>query len=264
MEKNMSTSLKTVKTLLLLLILSGCSLNPGMNKPTMNLELNENVELIDITTEIISEQESALENYLVSSGDILSIVVFGQQEYFPIANIGANNPYTSRMVDQEGEIFFPYVGNLKVAGQTISEVRNQITLKLSKTFNDPQVDVSIYEFNSKRNVYVLGEVKDPTTLSVGLVSLTLADAIASAEGLAPGTSNANQIYVIRGSKELNKGKIYRASLRNSSKLVISGQFKLLPGDIVFVGAADITLWNRFITQLFPFASFLNQVDNIEN
>ena len=38
---------------------------------------------------------------------------------------------------------------------------------------------------------------------------------------------------------------------------------LSPGDIVFVGVADITKWNRFISQLFPFASFLNQVDNID-
>ena len=137
-------------------------------------------------------------------------------------------------------------------------------MRLSNTFNDPQVDVSIFKFNKSRNIYVLGEVRSPKSLQVGLVPLTLAEALSQADGLAPGTSNGNRIFVIRGNANAYGGTIYQASLKNSSQLVAAGQFQLLPGDIIFVGAADITLWNRFITQLFPFASFLNQVDNIEN
>ena len=257
------TKLLSISTILCLLM--SCAVSPGMKSPKIDNQAKiDGIEIIDINAAVVEEQSKGLENYLVSTGDILSIVVFGQNEFFPVANIGGNNPYTSRLVDQNGEIFFPYAGTIKVSGKTFSEIRKDITKGLSKTFNDPQVDVSIFEFNKNRNVYVLGEVKSPKSVQVGLVPLTLAEAIAQADGLSAGTSNGNRIFVIRGKDEDYGGKIFQASLQNSSQLVSAGQFQLLPGDIVFIGAADITLWNRFITQLFPFASFLNQVDNIQN
>ncbi len=257
--------IKIISKSIILFILAGCAIAPGMQSPKIDSKTKiDGIEIIDINASVVEEQSKGIENYLVSTGDILSIVVFGQTDFFPVANIGGNNPYTSRLVDQNGEIFFPYAGTVKVAGKTFSKIREDITAGLSKTFNDPQVDVSIFEFNKNRNVYVLGEVKSPKSVQVGLVPLTLAEAIAQADGLSAGTSNGNRIFVIRGEKDTYGGKIFQASLKNSSQLVSAGQFQLLPGDIVFIGAADITLWNRFITQLFPFASFLNQVDNIEN
>ena len=102
-------------------------------------------------------------------------------------------------------------------------------------------------------------------MSVGLVGLTLSDAIAQAQGLSPVTSKGNAVFVVRKDfEEGDGGYVYRANFNNASEFVIAGEFILIPGDIVFVGAADITKWNRFISQLFPFASFLNQVDNLSS
>ena len=101
-------------------------------------------------------------------------------------------------------------------------------------------------------------------MSVGLVGLTLSDAIAQAQGLSPVSSKGDAVFVIRKDYEGNSGTVFRADFRDASEFVIAGEFILIPGDIVFVGAADITKWNRFISQLFPFASFLNQVDNLQN
>ena len=262
----MTMKTKTKSILLLsITLLAGCAISPGMSSPNMsNSSQSDGIEIINIDSDIVFEKSLGVENYLVSTGDVLSIVVFGQKEFFPVVNGSGNNPYTSRLVDQNGEIFFPYAGTVKVSGKTFKEIRQDITMRLSNTFNDPQVDVSIFKFNKSRNIYVLGEVRSPKSLQVGLVPLTLAEALSQADGLAPGTSNGNRIFVIRGNANAYGGTIYQASLKNSSQLVAAGQFQLLPGDIIFVGAADITLWNRFITQLFPFASFLNQVDNIEN
>ena len=33
-------------------------------------------------------------------------------------------------------------------------------------------------------------------------------------------------------------------------------FTVRPGDVVFVGAADITRWNRFLTQLLPLSDVI--------
>ena len=201
--------------------------------------------------------------YTVSSGDTLSIVVFGVEEFFPqVSNY--QNPYTSRIVDDKGEIFFPYAGTIKVSGKTISKIREELKNSLSLTFKNPQVDVTITEFNEKRNIYVLGELKQTNVIKLGIVPITLADAISQSGGISNTSSHGSRVFIIRANVDLNTGVVYRANMNNASSFIMSSNFYLEPGDIVFVGAADITKWNRFITQLFPFASFLNQVDNIEN
>ena len=255
---------QAVTLLLILFIISSCS-SLGFNDPK-SIESdfesfdNSKVEIIELTPKIVEEEKFNLENYRISTGDILSIVVFGQNDFFPITYSGINNPYTSKLVDEKGFIFFPYAGDIKVSGLTVAEVRNKVTELLAINFNDPQVDVSITEFNETRNVYVLGEVIRPQTIKIGLVPLTLGSAISQSNGLSPATSNSNKVFVIRGSEK--GGVVYRTSFSNSSNLLISGQFNLLPGDIVYVGPANIAKWNRYISQLFPFASFINQVDAI--
>ena len=116
------TKLLSISTILCLLM--SCAVSPGMKSPKIDNQAKiDGIEIIDINAAVVEEQSKGLENYLVSTGDILSIVVFGQNEFFPVANIGGNNPYTSRLVDQNGEIFFPYAGTIKVSGKTFSEIR---------------------------------------------------------------------------------------------------------------------------------------------
>ena len=250
--------------ILSIIILQSCALSPGMyDPPSINKDL-QNSEVIEITPDLIESQSYESESYKISNGDELSIVVFGQNEYFPIQSYIGNSPYTKRLVDENGKIFFPFAGEIFVKGYTVSEVRKILTELLSKNFVDPQLDVGISTFNPNRNIYVLGEVVRPQTMSVGLVGLTLSDAIAQAQGLSPVTSKGNAVFVVRKDYEGNNGFVYRANFNNASEFVIAGEFILIPGDIVFVGAADITKWNRFISQLFPFASFLNQVDNLSS
>ena len=44
-------------------------------------------------------------------------------------------------------------------------------------------------------------------------------------------------------------------------VLIAEQLLLQPGDVVFVGPAGITRWNRFMTQLLPFSGLIrNAVD----
>ena len=251
--------------ILSIIIIQSCALSPGMyDPPNFNKDL-QNERVIKITPKLIESQSYESESYKISNGDELAIVVFGQNEYFPIQSYIGNSPYTKRLVDENGKIFFPYAGEVYVKGFTVSEVRKVLTELLAKNFVDPQLDVGISTFNPNRNNYVLGEVVRPQTMSVGLVGLTLSDAIAQAQGLSPVTSKGNAVFVVRKDfEEGDGGYVYRANFNNASEFVIAGEFILIPGDIVFVGAADITKWNRFISQLFPFASFLNQVDNLSS
>lgn len=270
MKRIMIISLKNNCLLMLgIIFISSCSVIPGMQQPRsfeqIDLEgsmLKKNV--IDITPAIILDKKDDTKNYKIAKGDTLSIIVFGEPDYFPTLSVTSVNPYTSRLVDEKGIIFFPFVGEVQAEGLTISEIRNIITERLEKYINDPQVDVSIAKYSNNRNIYILGEVTKPKTINLDLVQITLADAISLAEGLSTQTSNPRGVFVIRRQDDQNESAVYRANLNDASKFLIAGDFRLLPGDIVYVGPSDITKWNRFISQLFPFASFVNQIDNIEN
>lgn len=265
MVQIMST-MKKIKFIFLIFItffLASCSIVPGMSEPKKSMDV-ANFDFVELNQKLVEESKMLLENYKISPGDTLSIIVFGQNDFFPVVSNLGDSPYSNRVVDEKGEIFFPYAGTLVAEGKTISDIRFELTERLESSFNSPQVDVAIKKYNSTRNIYVLGEVRRPITLSIGMVPLTLSDAIAEAQGLSQTTSNPKKVYVIRKNQTGPSGIVFNADLTRSSQFINAGDFNLLPGDIIFVGAADITKWNRFISQLFPFTSFLNQIDNFQN
>ena len=134
------------------------------------------------------------------------------------------SPYSTRLVDENGNIFFPYAGVINVKGKKISEVRTIITEKLNLEFNDPQVDVSISKYNKNRNVYIVGEVIKPSSMTIGIEDITLADLIANAKGLKSETSDPKDIYIIRTAEK--NPVIYRVNLRTPDKFILAKTLNL--------------------------------------
>lgn len=244
----MKAKIKLLIILFIGIFLQSCALSPGMKDPTNVIDSKFNfdsVKFIDLSKQSYDLSAIERENYKISIGDQLAIIVFGQEEYFPVQTFFGGSPYTNRIVDDNGEIFFPYVGKMNIQGKTVSEVRELITMQLDNTFNDPQVDVSISKFNSKRNIYILGEVTSPRTLSIGLVPINLAEAIAEARGLRVDSSDPSNVYVIRSQPNTRQGLVFKINMNDASEFLSASEFNLIPGDVIFVGAANITKWNRF-------------------
>tara|TARA_Y100001968_G_scaffold43_1_gene39 strand:+ start:4342 stop:5091 length:750 start_codon:yes stop_codon:yes gene_type:complete len=228
---------------------------------------DQKIKVKEINANLVNKQANLVTNmeYKISSGDILTVLVWGQPEAFPsLSSYQPNNPQNARTVGTDGYIFFPYIGKVYVAGLTINQVRNNLTNLLSKDFINPQVDVTITRFNSKRNIYVVGEVSKPTNMVLGIEPISLSEALVRSGGLNPNTSDPKSVFVIRQPTQGIGPEIYRANMKSPEEFIASGQFYLKPRDIVYVGAADITQWNRVISQFFPFASLINQVDNISS
>ncbi|MBL1241141.1 MAG: polysaccharide biosynthesis/export family protein [OCS116 cluster bacterium] len=134
--------------------------------------------------------------YKVGAGDILQVTVWEHPE---LLNLGAEGlPAIGFLIDSQGNIFYPYVGRMHVAGQSIYTIRDQLSESLAKYIENPQLDVTVTTFASKK-IYLTGEIARPAPLVMQGRAITLLDAITQAGGV---TANAdmNDIVVVRKAK----------------------------------------------------------------
>ncbi|WP_233263050.1 polysaccharide biosynthesis/export family protein [Cognatiluteimonas profundi] len=121
-------------------------------------------------------------------------------------------------------------------------------------------------FNDRKEVYVVGEVTKPQAINFKTTDMTLTQALGRAGGLDPTTSNASAVYVIRGMQGMERapGTVYHLNAKSPVAFVLADRFLLQPGDVVFVGQAGITRWNRFVSQLLPFSGVLRNAVSAGN
>ena len=262
--------IKAFISISLSIMLSSCSLSPGMhmdvqkNRSTGNNEvfiesIGRTIPIIEVTADSIANLATS-SIYRIGNGDEIVITVWGIPDIFPITSISPDQ--NRRRVDSNGNIYFPFVGLVKAAGKTQNELRSELALKLSSSFNEPQLDLSIAKFNSKK-IYLLGEVTQPEKINLTDVPITLADAIGEVKGLSTVTANGADVFIIR-SEVPDSGDpiIFRANLSSPAGFLAAGNFYLSDNDIVYVNAKGTTRWNRVISQFFPFSTFLNSIDNL--
>ncbi|MFL6591308.1 MAG: polysaccharide biosynthesis/export family protein [Luteimonas sp.] len=113
-------------------------------------------------------------------------------------------------------------------------------------------------YNDRKQVYVVGEVRNPQAITFKTTDVSLTQALGRAGGLDQTTSNGGEVYVIRGVQDMQKSPatVYHLNAKSPVAFALADQFSLRPGDVVFVGPAGITRWSRFVTQLLPFSGLL--------
>ena len=132
------------------------------------------------------------DSYKIGIGDRLFIYVYGETERLSASLVSgaAINPIFEKYVRDDGTIFYPNAGIIDVQGLTVEQIRQELTIKLANVLNNPQVDVSVSEFNSKK-VTVSGTFEKPGTYPITTVPLTLSQIVSNAnafsiQGSAPG------------------------------------------------------------------------------
>lgn len=211
----------TFKFLVSFLYLSvyGCSIAPGVyiDKSQFENGLENNgfsFDLVNVTPLTISKislpnvkgndqninekSESYLNTYeyRIGSQDILNIVVWEHPEL--TIPEGGQRPIeqAGHRVDQDGYIFFPYVGKIMVRGLTSEELRQLLTESLSQYIKDPQISVRIANFNSQI-VYVTGEVVKQGMYSLSDKPIHVVEIINMAGG-ATELADLENVTVVRG------------------------------------------------------------------
>lgn len=150
-------------------------------------------------------------------------------------------------------------------GVTLSRGGKTFTLDLQALYEQGDVsqnwllqngDILNVPDRSRNKVFVLGEVRKPSSRVMVKGRMTLAEAIGDSEGFDPTTSNPAKVYVIRGS--FDRPSIYKLDAQSPDALLLATQFQLQPRDVVFVSAYNLTRWNRIITQIQPTVQLLWQ------
>ncbi|RUO18681.1 polysaccharide export protein [Aliidiomarina haloalkalitolerans] len=249
----MSGSLqKLIVATIATVVLSGCAMFPGTHMPTnqdtvnAREDLNEQVRIYAITPSLVNqlrtpqttpelnpelEQMRAEYDYVVGVGDILNITVWNHPELTIPAGSMRSAQEAGNWVHNDGTIFYPYVGKLPVAGKRVTQIREELIAKLENYIENPQVDVTVAAFRSKR-IYVTGEVMQPGTLPITNVPLTLLDAINHSGGITELADWRNVVLT-------REGREYRFSLQELYQRGDTRQNVLLKaGDVLHVERND--------------------------
>lgn len=122
-------------------------------------------------------------------------------------------------------------------------------------------DVLHVPSREENKVFVLGEVRQPSSRVMARGRMSLAEALGDSNGLDPVTSSG-EVWVFRGAYE--KPRVYRLDARSADALLLAVQFELEPHDVVYVATYGLTSWNRVVTQILPTVQGIWQLVDIGN
>lgn len=125
----------------------------------------------------------------IQVGDLLSINVsaidgeaampFNLYETPMVGTAASSATPLTYLVDADGDIQFPVIGELKVKGSTTKELTEKLTTAIGAYIKNPIINIRMTNFS----VTVLGQVKAPGTYSVPNERITILEAIGLAGDL---------------------------------------------------------------------------------
>ncbi len=134
--------------------------------------------------------------------------------------------YQLYLIDNEGNIDFPTLGKLNVAGKTKIELISQLTDRLKKYINDPIVNIRIMNYK----IAVTGEVNKPGNFNIVSERVSLLDAISLAGDLTIYGRRDNVIVI----REVNGVKTINRIDLTKSDFISSDFYYLSQNDVVYV------------------------------
>ncbi len=215
-------NIATTAALLLMLLVSSCS-TPRNIAYMQNDQYGLQESILNMNKIKIQPQDQV--SIIVSCKEPELATLFNLKQ--PAGNPSGNNQRMGYTVDDAGDIFFPMLGQVHIAGLTRNEISKKISDLLIKGqwISDPIVTVEFINLHFS----VLGEVGAPGSYSITNDKITLLEGLALAGDLT--MHGEREITVIReqGGERIK----YNVDLR-SKDLYDSPVYYLQQNDIIYV------------------------------
>ena len=154
--------------------------------------------------------------YVVGPGDQIRVQLYGDVNQSYLLTVG-----------RDGRIDFPELGPVEVAGQTFTQVRQDLESRVARQMIGTVASVSMGETRSIR-VFVLGEAYRPGSYTVSGLS-TITNALFVSGGVKEIGSLRN-IQLKRRGQVVSRLDLYDLLLRGDT----TDDARLLPGDVIFI------------------------------
>ena len=220
-----------VQLVLLMLLLSSCGTpNVAYFDDLANGQSEKVMQALDIRLRPDDKLSIVVKSRDPQLADLFNLPVVSRRVgYSQSSSSHTSQQLSVYTVDQNGEIDFPVLGKLKVAGLNREEVAELIKNKLigQNLVKDPVVTIEYANLCFS----VLGEVKRPGRYDIIREHMTVLDAISMAGDLTI-QGERNNVLVMRemGNQRVN----YRINLQSGRELMQSPAFYLQQNDVVYV------------------------------
>lgn len=160
------------------------------------------------------------QNYILGPGDQVVINVWG-----------ASQQSVNETISADGYIVVPNVGQIKLAGMSVSQAKATIRNRLGARYAGSSIDMSVPDTRTIQ-VQVMGEVKRPGTYSLSGLSSAF-NALYTAGGIS-NIGTLRDIKVYRNGHQIADIDVYDYLLNGNAR----GDVRLQDNDVIVVGAYD--------------------------
>jgi polysaccharide export outer membrane protein len=178
--------------------------------------------------EQILEKSIDPEEYVVGTGDVLSVDLWGE--------VNLNHRLK---ITPEGNLLIPGVGRVEVGGRPLKEAKKVIRDAVMKSYKNVEVTVTLVELR-RFKVSVAGAVKAPGIYAV-FANTRVSEVITQAGGLLENSSSRN-IEITHSDGTISKAdvlKFWRTGERTRNPYVLGGDLILVPARETDINACGI-------------------------
>jgi protein involved in polysaccharide export with SLBB domain len=238
--------------ILILFLLNNCTILPGINKSPQKKNPNKKIQtseysINDVKINIIKinklsdkeintyskNQFEDLENKIKDYSEIYDYryeYILGTSDSISINLTDTDDLDGVYKIDQEGMIDLPFIGKIKLGELTLNEAQNLLLQIIKSFYKNPDLQIGIEEFNSNK-VYIVGAVRNQTTISLNEQPLSLIEAAIQANF---NPSAEDKLYGTSGLLR-REGKVYKINLTNTFKNKDEKEnFYLKRNDVIFI------------------------------
>lgn len=161
------------------------------------------------------------------------------------------------IVLNDGTVSLIGVGNVRLAGLTLSEADSVLTTAYSREYREPALSVMVQE-TSGRRVYVMGEVKAPGLYSLPMGGIDILGAVSVAGGFTDDASRAGTL-IIRSSMEGYQFQEVNLDRFDDQTFAQVATIPLQPYDIVWVPRSRIGDFGYFARNVLAGMAYITRM-----